>query len=188
MRCPLTRVIAYCLPPSRAETGASAAPPSRVGTPLQLATAPRTEQGLLALQDVKMLSPSPVALQAATLVPLHADWVESHTSGTQAAIRQYDDAGQSVEDRHCTHTEFEVSHTMPRELQSRVEVQVVLQTLRTQCSLEPHWPSTRHSMQTLFAVSQSPVEQSLLFLQVALATHLLALQDFPVEQSESVMH
>jgi hypothetical protein len=171
--------------------GASAAPPSRLGTPPQLATAPRTEQGLLALQDVKLSNPSPAVLQEATLVPLHADWVASHTSGTQASTtppRQYHDAGQSVADRHCTHAEFEVSHTMPSELQSLVEVQAVLQTLRTQCMLEPHWLSTRHSMQTLFAVSQSPLEQSLLVLQVASATHSLALQDSPVAQSESVVH
>jgi hypothetical protein len=77
---------------------------------------------------------------------------------------------------------------MPRELQSLVEVQAVLQTLRTQCMLDPHWLSTRQSMQTLFAVSQSPLEQSLLVLQVASATHLLALQVSPVEQSESVTH
>ena len=169
--------------------GASEAPPSRFGTPPQVATAPRAVQGLLALQDVKLSKTSPAAPHEATLVPLHADWVESHTSGTQAFMRQYHDAGQSVTDRHCTHAELDVSQTMPRELQSPFEVQVVLQTLRTQrMLLEPQLLSTRHSMQMLFAVSQILVEQSPLVLQVATATHLLALQECPVEQSEFAMH
>ena len=179
-------------PPSRGEMGASGTPPSRfgTGTPPQPATAPRAEQGLLALQDVKLSKPSPAALQEATLVPLHADWVESHTSGTQALTRQYHDAGQSVADRHCTHAPLEVSQTIPRELQSPFEVQEVLQTLRMQrLLLDPQLLSATQSMQTLFAVSQSPGEQSLLFLQVATATHLLLLlQDFPVEQSEAAVH
>jgi hypothetical protein len=53
--------------------GASEAPPSRFGTPPQVATAPRAVQGLLALQDVKLSKTSPAALHEATLVPLHAD-------------------------------------------------------------------------------------------------------------------
>ena len=78
---------------------------------------------------------------------------------------------------------------MPRELQSAVEVQLALQTLRTQrMLLELQLLSTRQSIQTLFAVSQILVEQSLLVLQVAKATHLLALQECPAEQSEFVMH
>ncbi len=125
-------------------------------------------------------------------MPLHADWVESHTSGTQEAETpgwQYHDAGQSDVDRHCTHAEFEVSQTMPRELQSRLDVQAVLHTLRTQrMLLEPHWLSTTQSMHTLFAVSQSPGVQSLLYLQVAKATHLLLLQDCPVGQSDEATH
>jgi hypothetical protein len=117
--------------------GASETPPSTtgIGTPPQPATAPRTEQGLLALQEVKLSKTSPAVLHEATLVPLHADCVESHTSGTQAFIRQYHDAGQSVADRHCTHTELEVSQTMPSELQSPFLVQADLQVLRTQCIL-----------------------------------------------------
>jgi hypothetical protein len=122
---------------------------------------------------------------------LHADWVESHTSGTQAFIRQYQDAGHSVADRHCTHAELEVSQTIPREVHPLVEVQAVLQTLRMQRWLLPlQLLSTKHSMHTLFAESQILVEQSPLFLQVARATHLLLLHDHdcPVAQSELVMH
>jgi hypothetical protein len=79
---------------------------------------------------------------------------------------------------------------MPRELQSPFEAHAVLQTLRTQRLLpEPQSLSTTQSMQTLFAVSQSPGEQSLLVWQVANVTHLLLLQDCPVEQSgDAVMH
>ena len=113
----------------------------------------------------------------------------SHTSGTQAYIRQYDDAGHSVADKHCTHTALEVSQTMPRELQSLLLVQAGRQTLRTQCWLLPlQWLSITQSMQRLFAESQRPVEQSLLSLQVDSATHLLAVQAFPVGQSESAVH
>ncbi len=146
---------------------------------------------MLALQDVKLSNASPVALHEATLAPLHADWVESQMSGTQDAATpawQYHEAGQSDADRHCTHAELEVSQIMPREVQSRFEVQAVLQTLRTQRMLVEHWLSTTQSMQTLFAVSQSPGVQSLLYKQVAKATQLLLLQDFPVAQSDAVMH
>jgi hypothetical protein len=45
-----------------------------------------------------------------------------------------------------------------------------------------------HSMQRLFAESQMLVEQSLLSLQVDTASHLLALQIFPVGQSASATH
>jgi hypothetical protein len=177
------------LPASLVMIGASGAPASRIGTPPQPATAPRTEHGLPAAQEVKLSKPSPSALHEATLVPLHADWVESHTSGTQVSTRQYHDAGQSVADMHCTQAELEVSQTMPRELQSVFERQAVRQTLRTQCTLpDPQWLSTRHSMQTLFAVSQMLLGQSLLFLQVSTATHLFARQGCPAEQSESFAH
>jgi hypothetical protein len=128
-------------------------------------------------------------LHEATLVPLQADWVVSHTSGTQAFIRQYDEAGHSVADKHCTHTALEVSQTMPRELQSLFLAQAGLQTLRTQCMLlAPQSLSMTQSMQRLFAVSQRPFEQSPLFLQVAAATHLLAVQNLPVGQSVSTVH
>ena len=130
-----------------------------------------------------------MALHEATLVPLQEDWVESHTSGTQVFIRQYQDAGHSVADRHGTHTELEVSQTMPSAVHPLVEVQEVLQTLRTQRWLLPLQSlSARHWMQTLFAESQILVEQSPLFLQVARATHLLAVQACPVAQSVVDMH
>jgi hypothetical protein len=95
---------------------------------------------LLALQELKLLKTSPSALQPATLVvvlvptlvTLHADWVVSHRSGTQAVTKQYQDAGQSLLERHCLHALTEVSQTMPRALQSAFEVQVVRQTLRRQ--------------------------------------------------------
>jgi hypothetical protein len=104
-------------------------------------------------------------------------------------MRQYDDAGQSVEDRHCTHAELEVSQIMPRAVQALFEVQAFLQILRMQCwLLEPQLLSTRHSMQTLFAVSQILDAQSGLLLQVATATHLLPLQVCPVAQSEFAVH
>lgn len=78
---------------------------------------------------------------------------------------------------------------MPSELQSLVDEQAVLHAFRTQClPLDPQSPSTRHSTQRSFAVSQILVEQSLLLLQVATATHLLAVQACPVEQSESAVH
>jgi hypothetical protein len=140
-------------------------------------------------QDVKLSKTSPAVPHEATLVPLHADWVASHTSGTHALIRQYHDAGQSVVARHGTHAELDVSQTMPRALQSAFEVQPGLQTLRTQRLLLPlQWLSTRQSMQTPFAESHSLLGQSLLFLQTGKATHLLALQAWPVAQSVFAMH
>jgi hypothetical protein len=78
---------------------------------------------------------------------------------------------------------------MPREVQLALEVQVVLQTLRTQrLPLPPQLLSTRQSRHTLFAESQTLVEQSALILHFATGTHALALQEFPVGQSESTMH
>jgi hypothetical protein len=50
------------------------------------------------------------------------------------------------------------------------------------------WLSTRHSMQRPFALSHRLLAQSVLFLQTATATHLLALQACPVEQSASFVH
>ena len=176
-------------PPSPVAMGASETPPSRLGVPPQVATAPRAVQGLLALQEVKLSNTSPSELHPATLVPLQADWVESHTSGTQAFTRQYQDAGQSLLVRHCTHPLLVVLQTMPRALQSAFEVQLVRQTLRRQrLLLEPQLPSETQSMQRLFAVSQTLVVQSELYLQVATATHVLALQPCPVVQSVSAKH
>lgn len=176
-------------PASLVGMGASAVPPSRIVTPPQPATAPRTEHGLLALQVVKLSNTSPSVLQPATLVPLHADWVASQASGTHAFIRQYQEAGQSFEVRHPMHTLLDVSQTMPRALQSAFEVQAGLQKLRRQCTLLAlQWLSTRHSRQRPFAVSHRLLVQSPLFLQTATATHLLALQACPAEQSASLLH
>ena len=157
--------------------GASDTPASRSGTPPQLATAPRTVQGLLALQLVYLSKTSPSEPQEATLVPLHADWVASHTSGTQTLIRQYQDAGQSLLVRHCPHVPEEVSQSMPRGLHSAFDVQMVRQTLRRQRLLmEPQLLSPTQSMQRLFAVSHALVGQSELYLQTAATTHWLAVQ------------
>jgi hypothetical protein len=107
--------------------GASAVPPSRIGTPAQPATAPRTEQGLLALQDVKLSNTSPSVPHPATLVPLQADWVASHTSGKHVFMRQYHDAGQSLDVKQRIQTLFEISQTIPRAAQSVFEAQAGLQ-------------------------------------------------------------
>jgi hypothetical protein len=142
-----------------------------------------------AAQEVKLLKTSPSALQATTLVPLQADWVASHTSGTQTLIMQYQDAGQSSLARHCLHAPTEVSQTMPRALQSAFVVQMVLQTLRRQrLLLEPQLLSPTQSMQRLFAVSQTLVEQSAFNVQIAAAAHRLPMQSYPVAQSEFAMH
>jgi hypothetical protein len=125
----------------------------------------------------------------ATLVPLHADWVASHTSGTQAFIKQYHDAGQSLEVMHCMQTLFEVSQTMPSEVQSALVAHAGRQKLRRQCTLLPaQWLSTMHSRQRPLAVSHRLLEQSPLFLQTATGTHLLALQAWLVEHSASFVH
>jgi hypothetical protein len=84
---------------------------------------------------------------------------------------------------------LEVSQTIPSAVQSPFLVQAGRQILRTQCVLLAlQWLSMRQSMQRLFAVSQRPLEQSPLPLQVSAATHLLAVQNFPVGQSESAVH